>query len=213
MLRSSDRNSPFRRSLHHLINLANTDELVLCSGYFWEPGNSGYSLLSDELYNQLSVARSNNLLSQGLTLIGGMFKPEGSVDWLDHFKNFGNKIQNAGIRVSAFEMNQKNWHAKVAIRLAKGVPVAAIVGSSNLTGPAYREQFYRWNYEADIYIWIKSINASVENLPNANPKWPDILAEMNHKNIWNEEEHLKRIYKEIIENKGLHKVDISKPRK
>jgi len=43
---------------------------------------------------------------------------------------------------------------KIAIRLDKSdSPMAAIVGSSNLTGPAYREGWGNWNYECDVTIW------------------------------------------------------------
>lgn len=31
--------------------------------------------------------------------------------------------------------------------------MAAIVGSSNLTGPAYGENRYTWNYECDVTMW------------------------------------------------------------
>lgn len=46
-----------------------------------------------------------------------------------------------------------NWHAKIAMRLDDEVPVAAIIGSSNLTGPAYRRNWENWNFEGDVLIW------------------------------------------------------------
>jgi hypothetical protein len=57
------------------------------------------------------------------------------------------------------------WHAKVAIRVINHVPVAAVIGSSNLTSASYFAPPVSsrgvWNVEADVALWrdTSSLNA------------------------------------------------------
>jgi len=124
------------------------DSAVICSGYIWEP-TAGYAVLSDGLLPAIQAACSSNIL----TTIAGKFYP---AYYRNYYANFISRIQAKGISVKAHYAPQKNWHAKIAIRTYRGRPVAALVGSSNLTGPAYGINRKRWNYEADVLIWTSA---------------------------------------------------------
>jgi hypothetical protein len=69
------------------------------------------------------------------------------------YRNFVNRLSTAGVTVQAWVAPRRNWHAKIALRLEAEQPLAAIVGSSNLTRPALGEGVYRWNFEGDVMIW------------------------------------------------------------
>lgn len=133
--------------LNRLIKLPNTDSLVLCSGYIWEP-EQGYKILDDELLDTIKIGCHGH----GITTVAGKLENV----WLEYYKNFIRRLRNNGILVKPFFAPKRNWHAKIAIRLLKDTPVAAIVGSSNLTGPAYGENRENWNFEGDVLIWKSS---------------------------------------------------------
>ena len=56
--------------------------------------------------------------------------------------------------------NSTKWHAKIAVILNENDsgddPISAIVGSSNLTRPAYGE-YGSWNHECDVVLWDNGI--------------------------------------------------------
>lgn len=149
-LRTTKEFSPFRVMLQRLIALPDTDSLILCSGYIWEPelGYYDYSILDDELLTALEIGCQR---SEVVTIAG---KLEGF--WLDYYKRFVRRLRGAGLSIKPLVAQRKNWHAKVAIRLKGDTPVAAIIGSSNLTGPAYGIDRPRWNFESDVLIWCNS---------------------------------------------------------
>lgn len=146
-LRKYSGQSPFRRMLNMLLTSPIGDSSILCSGYIWQPNGSHYNVLDDGLRNSLISG------CQGgeLTTVAGKFYPS---YYEDYYRNFIQDLRLHGVRVRAYFAPKKNWHAKIAIRLNKGTPVAALVGSSNLTSPAYGVG-RKWNYEADVLIWIK----------------------------------------------------------
>lgn len=148
VLRKDGAISPFRRLLHMMLLSPLGDSVVLCSGYIWEP-DTGYAVLSDGLLPVLQSACASGTL----TTVAGKFYPD---YYRGYYANFVNRIRATGIAVDARYAPKKNWHAKIAIKTDRGRPVAALIGSSNLTGPAYGESRYRWNYEADVLIWLGS---------------------------------------------------------
>jgi hypothetical protein len=151
-LRRDTRSSPFRRQLQRLCAIPGGHDLLLCSGYIYEP-DSGYSVLADELGKAISGGIGKNVV----TTIAGKLAKGGYIDWLANYRNFVNRLRGLGVSVTAYVAPERNWHAKIAIRLdGRGAPLAAIVGSSNLTAPAYRERQHNWNYECDVTIWKRS---------------------------------------------------------
>jgi phosphatidylserine/phosphatidylglycerophosphate/cardiolipin synthase-like enzyme len=124
--------------------------LVLCSGYIYEP-DRGYSILDDQLLD--AIVRGT--AGYRVQTLAGKLQQSGTMDWLGYYRNFVATLRGAGVQVDPLIAPERNWHVKVAVSFdTTGQPRAAIVGSSNLTGPAYGERCRTWNYECDVTIWI-----------------------------------------------------------
>ena len=148
-LRTGKAFSPYRILLKRLIEMPDGDSLILCSGYIQEtdPKNPrSYNILSDELLASISKGCAKG----SITTIAGKVENR---QWLEFYKNFIYGLQHAGVRVKPYLARRKNWHAKIAIRLKQNKPIAALIGSSNLTGPAYGINRPNWNFEGDVLIW------------------------------------------------------------
>ena len=141
--------SPFRRLLNMLLTSSAGDSTILCSGYIWQPDDGRYNVLDDDLRNAILPGCKGGKLKT----IAGKLYPQ---FYQDFYRNFVADLRKAGVTVHAFYAPKKNWHAKVAIRMRAQRPVVALIGSSNLTGPAYGENRRNWNYEADVLIWSAS---------------------------------------------------------
>ena len=124
--------SPFRRQLLCLCRMPRGGNLVLCSGYIYEP-DRGYSILDDQLLN--AIVRET--AGYRVQTLAGKLQQSGTMDWLGYYRNFVATLRDAGVQVELHIAPERNWHAKVAVRFdTTGQPRAAIVGSSNLPGPA-----------------------------------------------------------------------------
>lgn len=144
-LRQDHSLSYFKHLMRLLLSSPLGDSALICSGYVSE--GPRYSVLSDGLLDLIDQGCTNG----EVTTVAGMFDDRSP----DHFRaycDFVRRLQSVKT-VHSYRSKRGNWHAKVAIRLNKGIPVAAIVGSSNLTGPAFGESPYRWNVEADVLLW------------------------------------------------------------
>lgn len=145
-LRISPDHSPFRDMLRALILSPAGDTTVLCSGYIWQP-NRGYNVLDDQLLDALTQGCGGK--GHIITVAGKLEQHE----WRNYYTNFVTKLRQSCLSVTAYEAPKRNWHAKIAMRLDQDLPVACIVGSSNLTGPAYGIGRRSWNFEGDVLIW------------------------------------------------------------
>ncbi len=194
-LRTSQDFSPFRELLHRVIALPNCDKLILCSGYIWEPSGQGYTVLNDELLDKLK----SGCAGQEIIIVAG--KLDGF--WPEHYQNFVRRLRQSGLQVKAYVAPRRNWHAKIAIRIRNQQPIAALIGSSNLTGPAYGENRYRWNFESDVLIWKNSpdLNEYFQRPFQADIPFGDMQLVLNPDiPQMNELEHLQGIYEDIINN-------------
>lgn len=144
-LRSNKSFSPFREMLKWLIEAPGGDSVLLCSGYIWEP-LSGYKVLDDDLLTCLT----NGCSSGHIVTVAGKLDNE---MWKDFYRNFVQRLRFSGLKLDSYVAPKHNWHAKIAMRLSNNKPIAAIIGSSNLTGPAYRRNWQNWNFEGDVLIW------------------------------------------------------------
>lgn len=153
-LRRSASESPFKRLLLALCAAPTQGGLLLCSGYVWEelPGGRRYSVSQDGL---LAAVKRGLAGGGSVKLVAGKLGDDANwPNWETKYRNFVNSFRSARLPVQAYVASKRNWHAKVAVRFnGSGEPVAAIVGSSNLTGPAYRENYGNWNYESDVLLW------------------------------------------------------------
>ncbi|MEH7514260.1 hypothetical protein V7146_16220 [Gottfriedia acidiceleris] len=55
------------------------------------------------------------------------------------------------------------WHSKIALKVSEdNIVNAGLIGSSNLTGAAVREDSDYFNYESDIYLWKNGVGVEIE---------------------------------------------------
>lgn len=148
VLRHRKDQSPFRRLLLGLVAAPGADSLIIGSGYIWEPSPPfTYAILAD----QLGAAIANGCAAGEVTTIAGKLT---IAKWRAYYANFVNGLRQVHPHVVPLFAPRRNWHAKIAIRHDSGAaPIAALVGSSNLTGPAFAEPHLAWNYECDALIW------------------------------------------------------------
>jgi hypothetical protein len=137
------------------------DSLILASGFFQEDPEKDYSILDDRL---LAAIRSNENITE-IQAIGAMSSPA-------PFNEFCNKLsENWG--GTLIRKRKSNWHAKIGMKLKsrlvdtdkiEKIPVCALIGSSNLTRPAYGiagdippnvTSRLNFNYECDVMIFSK----------------------------------------------------------
>jgi hypothetical protein len=204
-LRQNESYSYFRRALHLLVKSPDANRLLLGSGYFWEDiptDRRQYSVLHDGLLNEIVAAKPKEVI-----LIGGKFS---GYSWTQRFRMFAQRLRNAGITISAFKVKGNNWHAKIAFALKDDHPLAGLIGSSNLTRPAYQEGMaITFNHEADVLIWMDKPKFNnhfrggfvKDNLDD--PLSPVDLV-MNHQiKQPDEEKRLEALFKEAMSLKGL----------
>jgi len=146
--------NPFREALHSLIALPG-DELVLSSGYISQ-GKQFKAAGPDNLLPQLQQAVRNGL--KRIVIIAGKFSARSF--WFKHYREFITQLNSLPISIS--DITRSNWHAKIAIKIDRKRPVAAIVGSSNLTSWAYGVLTdNRFNKECDVIIWPSKANRKI----------------------------------------------------
>ena len=133
--------------LDSLIRAPFGNSLLLCSGYVQEDTGGRFKIL----YDLLPVIKTG-CAGGTITTVAGKL----DVTWEPRYRNFVARLQSAGLTVRPYCAPKKNWHAKIALRLDGDQPVAGIVGSSNLTRPAYDAPYDWWNFEGDILIWPPS---------------------------------------------------------
>jgi hypothetical protein len=197
-LRTSKNFSPYRILLRKLIEIPDGDSLVLCSGYIQEtdPGNlKRYNILRDDLL----ISIEKGCLQGQIIVIAGKFENR---QWLDYYKNFIYGLKRAGVKVIPYIAPKKNWHAKIAIRLKQKQPIAALIGSSNLTGPAYGINRANWNFEGDVLIWSNTIyNSYFKQRINNETLIGDMTLILDPEiHQPNEDEQLESIYRDVMES-------------
>ncbi|QVW35440.1 phospholipase D family protein [Geobacter sulfurreducens] len=137
----------FNRLLIGSLNSGSGNNALLCSGFFQEKFNNSSYMASSEP----GFVDALNRHKVNLTLVG---IHNGS--WKQSYINFRNSIKNDALRsVVARYKNGLRWHAKVYILFNNKMPVFAIIGSSNLTRPAFSIDSI-FNYECDVVLWDES---------------------------------------------------------
>jgi len=216
-LRKDVDTSHFRRYLLHLIQTPNTNRLLLCSGYISE--GTYYSVLDDQLLNAITSACSGRK-KEVVTIAGRFYNNRQGEQWRNKYERFIQRVDGAHVKVKPYIAPEGNWHAKVAMKLKDDNPVAGIIGSSNLTGPAYREGGRSYNYECDTVIWVKRRSMEsyfgqripLEVVPG-DPFSPIRAVLRPRTPQANEEERLRALYKKILESKLVDYYDWKDERK
>jgi hypothetical protein len=181
--------------------------LIISSGFISE--GKRFSLLdSDNLLPLIKLARDNSGLKEIITIAGkfNMQSKKSTWKWRDKYQEFVGKLKKIP-KIKVKDITEENWHAKVSLKITGGRPIAAIIGSSNLTTAAYGKYKY-FNKECDVVIWYDAKNGSDFGIRSLMEKWGDfnhIYFEKIEKGP-KEEERLKDIYNEIKED--LKKRDI-----
>ena len=146
-LRRSAAQSHFADALIGAIGASNNIELMLCSGFISEGVRSEYRVTAQPGFLDNI---SNNCSS--VTTVGVYGR-----DWRDDYVEFFWTLCEKNITVYPRASLSRGWHAKVAIIRRDDVPVFGIIGSSNLTGPAFGSTgapgFNYFNYESDVILW------------------------------------------------------------
>lgn len=151
-LRSNQQRSNFRRALNQLMSTRG-ETLILSTGYI------SSSLFNDYNHDDFFHAIRNGFKDLPYTeiiIIGGMF--DSNLKNQYQFEGFIKYLMYLGYKVTYYKPRYLNWHAKIAMKLINKTPVMAIIGSSNLTAPAYSEynythKDYKFNIESDLLIW------------------------------------------------------------
>jgi hypothetical protein len=146
-LRTDRHNSPFRGQLLKLCRMPMCDRLILCSGYIQEPPGP-YSISNDRLLSEIC---GNGAIADIELYAGMLYNRKAYGQYLNFVNSFRSLYKGT---LQAYVAVPRKWHAKMAFAIGKGRPLAAIIGSSNLTRPAYGVGFSRWNYESDVTIWL-----------------------------------------------------------
>lgn len=201
-LRTDNSYSPFKEMLKLLINCPLGDSLLLCSGYIQED-LWDYRILEEDLLDNIKTGCSKGVL---ITVAGKLT----SNDWKKAYINFIEHIKKADIKIYPCISPKLNWHAKIAMRLAttstteKKRPIAGLLGSSNLTKPAWDEsETPYWNFEGDVLIWPSNDELDIHFGHDFKPKVPygDMRLVLDEKiEQYSEKEQLAQLYKHITES-------------
>lgn len=156
-LRQNLEESFFRQ---HLLNLLSEqirgNYVILTSGYFY---SRNYEILDHQL---LQTIQENDELTD-IMVIGAM--SGSSAAFTDFCQRLDNEWEG---NVIPKKIKGNNWHAKIAMKLVSenGMrnPTCAVIGSSNLTRPAYgipddppnNSEFKKFNHECDVVIFSKN---------------------------------------------------------
>lgn len=179
-LRTDRNKSYFKQDLLGLIHIPGVDKIVICSGYFHECDD--YSVLNEDLLREI-----NNHCKELIVVSGhGNFNNQYEI-----FKR-RLKSETKGVMITSYKAKKSNWHAKIALAIKSDKPIAGLIGSSNLTGPAYSEKYWKYNYESDVLIWKKDIFLDKYFL---NPSYEE-LAFMHHD--WNIENIRERGHNDYV---------------
>ncbi len=132
----------FREFILNSIALQVGDNALMCSGFFQEARGNNYRASSE---GGLASILSNTKTK--LTTIGIH-----NNSWTPSYRDFIASLNSAGVNVDAFISSRLKWHAKIFLLRKGKIPKIGIIGSSNITRPAFgiTDPF---NYEADVVLW------------------------------------------------------------
>ena len=135
----------FRDLLVGSISTGAGDEALLCSGFFQENRGKHPPLYRATLENNFARVVAKAKLE--MTTVGVY-----NHYWKQSYREFKNNMVAAGANISCFYKSGLKWHAKVFVLSKAGVPVFGIIGSSNITRPAFGS-VKNFNYECDVILW------------------------------------------------------------
>lgn len=184
-LRKDKKKSFYKNILLDLMNTTDANEIVLCTGYL-QSSSKNYNVFIDTDSNG-NTLRDAILSYKKATIVGVKGDNTNPNDlWYNEFKKAADYMksekrrQQSLVDLKFYYHNSKHWHAKIAILIRNNAagdltPIAALVGSSNLTRPAFadgqtpnnmlpvkRVSALGYNLEADTLIYVDEIAAAVD---------------------------------------------------
>lgn len=202
-LRTDANLSYFRRNLLKILDYPNFTKVIISSGYFQEDLYY-YNILNDGILS--SILGNPNYGKIEYIIIAGKFnKP--SDPWKSGFDNFLRNLRLNGVNFRAYTERRGKWHAKIVIGIEQNKPKALLLGSSNLTRPAFNELYANFNVEADILLLIdeqKLIDSfNIQENSNQNPL-SQIVTDLSEKyDQANIEDRIQAINDNFLENNLL----------
>lgn len=172
LLRKNTTVNQFRDILIDSISSGEGDECYLTSGFFQELKQfkkkiNPYRATNETSANSNVFCCSLKTKQVSITTIGVH-----NHAWIKAYANFCKSLSNCGINLTPYLL-KKSWHAKTFVLLKNKRPILGIIGSSNITRPAFSSGG-TFNYEADVVMWDDSVtglddlmNTSIET--NENP--------------------------------------------
>lgn len=148
--------NPFRLALCDLMGFGG-DTLILSTGYARKAILNPYN--GDMFINSIKKGFPHNAETKIIVVGGMLIDPKEEAK----FRSFLTELNKTFNRLTFYRVIGDNWHGKIAVKAHNKKPIAAIVGSSNLTSPAFGipqilnnsnqlNSSYN-NKEADIYFW------------------------------------------------------------
>lgn len=187
--------NPFKKFLHGIISLKG-EKLIITSGFISECKSfSPFQEMEPHLRSGI-----NNGLTEIVTVAGRFFYKTNR--YRKFYGDFVKRLRNLSRRVKVNPFVTNNWHAKVSIKIFNGKPIAAIIGSSNLTSTAYGSG-RGFNKECDVVIWNERyVDSDIfRNISNDLDRASFIFVDSRlYKEDLEEEGRLKKLYDEISED-------------
>lgn len=174
LFRATSGPNHFREWAIAALNCKSVDKVLLCSGFFQQLRGTkkiSYRLASDKDF-------INALTSNPKRLVKTVGVHNHS--WLADYRAFANalrKLSPPSFTLNAYRSKRLKWHAKILILFVKGRPVFAIIGSSNMTRPAFAPPHITpdFNHESDVVLWddkYKPILNSIMDLERSSQEGP-----------------------------------------
>lgn len=202
VMRTGEKISAVKEIIISMNKQLEADSAFLGSGYITEyvdKKHGGIFYFASAQVNSSKIELKNSF-PNNLTIVG--VHSNKSSYWYDNYRRFVLNIckRTNPIHVTAYYEKNGRWHAKIYILLKAGVPIAAVIGSSNLTCPAFWDNSSGFNIEADLVIWNRAYDKRMNIILETLPKKSIISATINP--LWEgdcEEKRLEELYGYIVE--------------
>ncbi len=149
LLRRDTAKNIFRNVIINTISAGGVDEVLICSGFFQENRRSSYRAT---LEGGLGASLASSKIK--CTTVGIH-----NYQWMQSYRDFKAGLIAAGVNAHCKYRKGTKWHAKVFIALHGGVPRVGIIGSSNITRPAFSTTS-PFNRECDVVLWSENTSSA-----------------------------------------------------
>lgn len=130
---------------------------LMTSGFFQENAifygkASAYQATQEPNLVHALISNSVRLMTVGVHANGTARN-----SWIASYKNFASNLSKGGVHITPMLHPKLRWHAKVFVLMNNTQPIMAIIGSSNITRPAFSDT-PPFNNECDVIIWSEQFS-------------------------------------------------------